>query len=81
MTAAAHEARKILSGHALNAERAADPVEQAKTHLRRLGWNVYDAGVIHGPPDHFVIGLSGEFHSRSELFDIAERRGWKGAGR
>lgn len=76
------EARVILAGMHERDRRAACPVEQAKAHLRRKGFNVFCASVIDGPSDRFVIAGREGLLTRAELLAMAERHGWeRGGGR
>lgn len=69
------QARLILSGLADNEWRANDPLELAKRHLRRRGWNVFSGTVIGFNDGTFVIGT--RLHTEAELLALAERHGWK----
>ncbi|HEX5183605.1 MAG TPA: hypothetical protein VFW19_10700 [Allosphingosinicella sp.] len=69
------QARVIVAGLAANAERAADPVEQAKLHLRRRGWNVFSGTVLGYRDGTYVVGT--RLYTKAELLALAERQGWK----
>jgi hypothetical protein len=73
----ANQAAKILVGLAENDHRANCPLEQAKAHLRRRGWNVFSAAVLDGPVDRFVVGTRPRPMTKRQLLAFAARYGWR----
>lgn len=73
-----NRARLIMAGLRDRERREADPVERAKTFLRRRGLNVYSA-TVHDIADDFTIA-GREIFTGPELMDFAEARGWRRHG-
>lgn len=71
-----NRARLILDGMREREERFADPVEQAKAHLRRRGLNVYCGTVAGHPEGTFVVGT--KLRSTASMMALAVRLGWNG---
>ena len=56
----AQKAANLDLERAAAAFRASDPVEQAKTYLRRRGFNVFNANILPGERaccEHIMVGL------------------------
>lgn len=73
-----NQARLILTGHQDRAARLADPVEQAKTFLRRKGINVYAGSVLGHDEGTVVVGT--KLRTVPGMMALAARLGWGGAG-
>lgn len=58
-------ARREIDKRAADTARLADPLEQAKTRLRRRGFTVFAAEVTGGPKGKFYVG--GRLMTEAEL--------------
>lgn len=72
------QARLILAGRRDRDDRLADPVEQAKTFLRRQGINTY-AGTVLGHDEGTVV-VGTKLRTIADMMALAVRLGWGGAG-
>lgn len=69
------KARAIAANQQAQIFRTTDPVERAKTFLRRRGWTVFSASVVDGPPDQYVVGRNRKTMTGKELIAYAMARG------
>lgn len=72
------KAATIRSEAEAKLHRATDPLEQAKQHLQRRGYNVFQASVVDPFLDGWVVGAKPDPLNDNELLDLARRRGWAG---
>ncbi|AHE56027.1 hypothetical protein [Sphingomonas sanxanigenens] len=68
-------ARLIMDGNAETVRRESDPVERAKSYLRRQGYIVYDGSVLEPRQQGFVVGRR-TVPNAAALIDLARKLGW-----
>lgn len=72
-TLGTNTARKLIAEAAERERIRTDPVEQAKTALRRRGYKVYSCAIYGGPKSLYIVGTKAQRFTASELIEMAGR--------
>lgn len=76
---ASAKARNMRAEHQAAAFRLSDPVEQAKTAIRRAGFACFEAEITN-PKAHGKFFIGARMVTKEELFERARRHGWTEEG-